>query len=236
MKKISLLLYILFHINSVFAQDLYIGLEGYSTNLWVATIGKLLLPFGEISYAPTIAIENDAPYSFGEMKNGYARTFSNPIKRMGDCAIGLSGEYFFEETNFGLYGSLKYKSKEVSFEGTELNDRARYISPELGLRFRTGKGDDYGSTFGISAAYDIMFKYKGNIHDFGNSAVNSGFSGIISIGFYNEDVLFSIKYSVPFYNFYNNSYSPDGGTTLPFKGVERKISYITFSLLKNISN
>lgn len=218
------------------AQEFYMGLEGYSTNLWVAELGKLLLPLGDFSYAPSIAIENDAPTSFGKMKSGYARTFSNPIKRMGDCAIGLSGEYYFEETNFGLYGSLKYKSTEVSFKGTQLNDRARYFSPELGLRLRSGKGEDSGFTFGFSAAYDLMFKYKGNIHDYSKSAANSGFTGNVSLGIYSENGVFSIKYSMPFYNFYNNNYSPDGGTTLPFKDVDRKIGYITFSLLRNLND
>lgn len=223
--------------SSVTVSAQFIGIEGYSTNWFLSQIMKVpIAPFklGGFGWSPSFSVSNNAPDDFGKMRNGYAQTFANPFKRIGDFGIGLSIEDY-SEIGIGYYTSLKYKSHEVAFKGTKLNDRARYISPEIGIRYTPSDIDRRsGITIGAGVSYDWMLKYRGKMHDYGNDAANSGFTASLSLGFCSREVeglSFSIKAGIPLYNFYNKDFSPDGGITHPFKDVDRQIGHFTFTWL-----
>lgn len=179
------------------------------------------------------SMRNDAPNEFGRMKGGYARAFSAPWKHMGDYGISISGAWDHYDKPFGFYVGLGYKSNEVVFDDTDLNDRTHYISPEAGLRFKFGK--QKGLYLEMGTSYDYAFSYKGGMHDYGKDAVNSGFCLNFGVGQWTSKGHFQLNLKLPMYNFYNKDFTPDNGMTFPFKNVDRSIGYISL-IFRNIGD
>lgn len=209
-----------------------------TTNYWVATIGNALLsPINnhgsddEVlfsvgwNYKFPVSVANNAPDGFGEMRGGYARAFSTPWKRVGDYSIGVTGSWANVDTPVGAYAGVNYKSNEVVFKDDDRNDRTHYISPEMGLRFRLG--EYRGLLIEVGAAYDAVLSYNGKYHDYSKDAVNSGICANMGIGLWGQSAAIVIRYSHPTYNYYNQDFTPDNGITFPFKGVNRKLGYIS---------
>lgn len=208
-------------------SNLSLGIDGYSTNYWFATI----VPY--INYAYSIHVDREVPdgYALGRMRSPYRRTFSHPFHRFGDLAAGLSAALDFDDFPIGVYGAVRYKTTEALYnhlpKGHD-NDRAHYINPELGLRGNFGN-----FSVELGASYDAVLSYKGHVHDFDKDAVNSGFNAVAGLGIklYDEDndyyYHFLVKYTHPLYNFYNEEFSPDGGVTHPLDGLKYKIGFIT---------
>ena len=196
----------------------------------IANVGIGTIAGDKILFAPQLvfpcSIGNDASNDFGEMRGGYARAFSSPWEYIGDYAIGISGAWDHYDKPFGFYIGLKYKSKEVVFKDVNRNDRAHYVSPEVGVRFKFG--DKHGLFLEMGTSYDYVFKYKGEMHDYGKDAVNDGFSINVGIGQWNSKGPCQLKFQLPIYNFYNKDFTPDKGMTYPFADVHRNIAYISF--------
>ena len=196
----------------------------------IANVGIGTATGDKILFAPQLifpcAIRNEASDGFGEMKGGYARAFSAPWKYLGDYAIGISGIWDHYDTPFGFYFGLNYKSKEVVFKDVNRNDRAHYVSPEVGLRFKFG--DKRGLLLEMGTSYDYVFKYKGGMHNYEKDAVNNGFCLNVGLGQWNSKGQCQLNFKLPIYNFYNKDFSPDKGLTYPFKDVDRNIAYISF--------
>ena len=196
----------------------------------IANVGIGTLTGDKILFAPQlifpVSIGNSAPESFGDMRGGYARAFSAPWKHLGDYGIGINGAWDHCDKPIGFYIGINYKSREVAFKGTDLNDRAHYIAPEAGLRFKFGY--EKGVYLEVGASYDYVVKYKGEMNDYGKDAVNNGVSLNFGIGRWNAKGPFQLNFKVPIYNFYNKDFTPDNGLTYPFKGVNRNIAYISF--------
>lgn len=185
---------------------------------------QLIFPF---------SMSNSAPDDFGTMRGGYARAFSAPWKHLGDYGIGLSGAWDHYDSPFGFYVGLNYKSREVAFKNEDRNDRAHYFSPEAGLRFKFG--NQKGLFLEMGTSYDYAFKYKGEMHNYGKDAVNSGFSINLGIGHWTKNGYTQLNLKMPLYNFYNKDFTPDNGITHPFRGVDRAIGYISL-IFRNYSD
>lgn len=224
------------------AQNYFtVNLNARTTNYWLAAIGNgLFKPFTyyeedeNVAFNPScdfvfpVSIANNAPSSFGTMKGGYARAFSTPWKRVGDCKLGVGGSWASTKVPFGVYANINYKTNEVVFKEDTRTDRTHYFSPELGLIMQSGVRG--GLVVEAGASYDMAFAYKGKMHDYGKEAVNSGFCINGGIGFGAEGIVALVKYSHPTYNFYNKDFTADHGTTYPFKDVNRKLGYISLEI------
>ena len=177
---------------------------------------QLILPF---------SIGNQSPNDFGQMKGGYARSFSAPWNYLGDYSINIVGAWDHYDNPFGFYLGLGYKSKEVVFGDSDLNDRAHYISPKAGVRFKFGS--QKGLFFEAGSSYDYAFQYKGRMHDYDKDAIKSGFNLNFGIGRWNANGHFQFNIEIPLYNFYNNNFSTDNNTQYPFKDTNRKMGYLS---------
>lgn len=181
------------------------------------------------NFAPQLvfpfSMKNSAPYDYEIMRGGYARAFSAPWKHLGDYCIGISSAWDHYNNPFGFYVGLDYKSKEVVFRNENRNDRAHYISPEAGLRFKFG--NNRGLFLKVGASYDYVLKYNGGQHNYEKNAVNSGISLNIGIGHWWNERSYLVNLTLPTYNFYNKDFTPDNGMSHPFKDVNRNIGYIS---------
>lgn len=194
----------------------------------IANVGLTDLSYDKFMFSPQLVFpfsaSNSAPESFGEMRGGYARAFSAPWKNVGDASVGISGAWDHYDKPIGFYIGLDYKTKEVAFKNEDKSDRAHYISPGAGIRFKFGKKE--GLFLEMGAAYDYAFAYSGGVHDFDKKAVNSGIAANIGIGTWTSGGLFQLNIKLPCYNFYNKNYSPDG-VLKPFNNVSRNIGQIS---------
>lgn len=204
-------------------------INGYTTNYWTAT----LLP---LDYAYSIHVDRDMPdgLGYGRMRSPYRRTFSHPFHRFGNLAIGPSASIDFEDVAIGFFGAVKYKTHEVFYDKLgkgDDNDRAHYISPELGVRLNFGdfevNGLDTRWTIEAGASYDVVIGYNGHVHDFSKKAIKGGFNAMVGFGYTTEEGSVVLKYTHPLHNFYNEDFSPDGGITHPLDGFKYKIGLLS---------
>ena len=205
--------------NSVNAQKIAVGLDGYTTNMWMA----LIVP--GLSYALPIHVSRDVPdaYPAGRISSPYRRTFSHPFHRFGNLAVGPTVSLQLEDKPLGFYAALRYKTEEAYYKRLKKghdNDRAHYIQPEIGVRYQ-------GVTLGMS--YNAVIGYDGHVNDFSKDAVNSGFNLVLGYTVKSEKGESSIYYTHPLYNFYDTHFSPDGGITHPLQEMKYKIGYFTAS-------
>lgn len=210
---------------SLGSANCVLGIDGYSTNYWFAAI----VPY--IQYAHSINLDRNVPdgSETGRISSPYRRTFSHPFHRFGNLAAGLTCSVDFEDFPIGFYGSFKYKTNEAFYnklpKGKD-NDRVHYINPELGLRVNFGDLEEAAFTVELGASYDAVLSYKGHVHDYDKDAVKSGFNAVVGIGVSSSSSNMTLKYVHPFYNFYNEKFSPDGGGTHPLEGFKYKIGQI----------
>ena len=186
----------------------------------------LFIPNIDIMF-PVIS-ENDTPEGlpFGRMHSPYYRYWRNTFKRFGDFRLSYDLSFDFKNTPFGLYFGIGYRTTQVCMSES-VNNRVHYLAPEAGNRLKFGDTDYYGGYFLIEVGgeYDKVLGYKGFIDR--KDAVNSGLSGRISVGGGAGATSYFLQYEHPFYNYFNNSYTPDGGITFPLENVKRKVGYIS---------
>ena len=184
-------------------------------------------------------IKNDKGYCAGDFRAGLDITLLAPREHVG---LRLGIDY----VNSGF---------RMKYPGNDEFDRhdAKGISPELLFRITTGdfmKRTHFVVEMG--GAYTYNFAYKGSF-DNSKDIVGNGFSGIAGIGFdtYGETTVYvngkynqnasdnmnkkvrmyfamMLEYRYDFYNYFNESYTPDG-VTYPYKGFKSKRGGLFFN-------
>lgn len=214
------------------------NINGYTTNYFAALFYNLVAnPIKQaiieddeesiaLNFIPRIDImfpipvHNTTQETVGDMYTPYKRCFKMPWKDFGDYSIGVSAAYDVGSTPFGVYFGCNYKSTKVPTD--ELDHRAQYISPNVGIRLRYG----FGLLLEFGGSYDGLLKYTGNYQD-NKDCANSGFCANFGLGLWGKGGSILLKYEHPLYNFFNENFSLDGGLTHPFEGVKRSMGYIS---------
>lgn len=144
-------------------------------------------------------------------------------------SFGGTLTYMSKEVPLGFWTKVVYE--RVGFSVRPTVDKGEYTSfsknmivPEVGIKIRFGKyrTAEMNWTLDIGASYDYALSAKGEYN--GTSTVNNGFTGIIGFGGGSPEkhFEFGINIGIPFYNYFNKSYSPDGGVTFPYENVNAK--------------
>ena len=93
------------------------------------------------------------------------------------------------------------------------------IVPEAALKILFGKyrTSEQMYILSLGARYDYAFNAKG-LYD-GKDTVNNGFSGIIGFEAASPSahIQMGLNFSIPFYKYFNEDFSPDGGITRPYR-------------------
>ena len=99
------------------------------------------------------------------------------------------------------------------------------IVPEAAVKILFGKYRTAEQMYILSlgARYDYTFNAKGLYN--GKETVNSGISGIIGFEFASpaQHIQMGGNYVIPFYDYFNKSYSPDGGMTYPYANAKTSL-------------
>jgi hypothetical protein len=175
----------------------------------------------------------------------------------GDFYAGMTMIYVNPLSVIGGFAFLDYKNKgfDMKYPGEEDYRRhyAQAIAPALGLRVRTGRLTGFHWVVEAGAAYNYNFKYNGS-YDNKLDVINNGFTGIYGIGFEfisgrrndrrysssttsyqyaSKESYFSmtLQYQKDHYNFFNESFSPDGGTMKPYQGFRSNIGYLCLTIV-----
>lgn len=137
-------------------------------------------------------------------------------------ATGVKG-YMSSEGDW-IYDSssdVRYTSPIGDMIGDELTLSKQMIVPEAGIKIRFGKyrTADQIFTIDLGARYDYALDSKGLYN--GKDVVNNGITGIFGFAYGRPDKHFQVgfNYEMPFYDYFNKSYSPDGGYSKPFKNL-----------------
>jgi hypothetical protein len=143
----------------------------------------------------------------------YHRAFSNPIKHIGDYAIGFDASY--KPSLFGIYAGAYFKSQEICFKESKDNLRGFYIQPRAG--FVLGKEN----TFEAGVFYDIVTGCGGSIADTDKGRLKGGLGLDFAIGnrSKNGKTVSLLQFSMPLHNFLDDSYPGQDG-------MKRKVGYI----------
>lgn len=128
--------------------------------------------------------------------------------------MSQDGEWIYDKSS-----DVKYTSEIGKLIGDNATLSKQMIVPEAGVKFRFGKyrTSDLMFTIDLGARYDYAIDSKGLFG--GKDVVNNGITGIIGFAYGRPDKHFQVgfDYEHPFYDYFNKSYSPDGGRTYPFK-------------------
>jgi hypothetical protein len=154
----------------------------------------------------------------------YHRAFSNPLKYLGDYAIGV--DVLYAPSVIGVYAGAYFKSQEITFANDPLdldgkNLRAFYFQPRIGLSLNFG--DSHRSGIEAGVFYDVLTGCGGSFDNVEKDMFEGGFGLDFALRFgnnkrYQQNVL---QLSLPLHNFVNEDYK-DGS----LKGVKRRVGYI----------
>jgi hypothetical protein len=155
-----------------------------------------------------------------EIYGPYHRAFSNPIKNLGDYAIGVDASW--KPSFIGVYAGAYFKSQEVVFK--QYNSiRGYYIQPRLGVIL--GKGDSH--SFEIGAFYDALTGCGGKMPGAKKSMLRGGFGLDFAYSFTPMDSKkqLLLQFSTPLHNFFAKGLTiVDGGNV--YNGFDRRVGYI----------
>lgn len=152
--------------------------------------------------------------------------------------IGVSYRvtYMSTETPFGFSAQVGYEKRGFTAAFPEEDTRCYFnrqmIVPEALLHIRFG--DYVSNTLNplvvLGAGYDYAFDAKSGQYK-GHKTVDSGVRGIFGIGVGNtrNHIQVYLRYEYCFYDWFNKSYSPDGGITKPYEGWKTKMGNISIS-------
>lgn len=149
-------------------------------------------------------------------------------------SIGYSVTYMSKELPLEFMTKIAYEQRgfdaRMKNESDYIAFRKQMIVPEAVLKIRIGKYRTASSIFvlNIGASYDYALDAQG-FHD-GKETVNNGFSGILGFAWGSPEVHFQlgVDASFPFYDYFNTSYSPDGGKTHPQMKAKAKPGVCNF--------
>lgn len=152
-----------------------------------------------------------------------------------NIAVAYSVSYQSKVTPFGFSFSVGYEKRGL--QTTLPHDEKCYfnrqmVNPTLLLNLRLGNyiENSINPVVELGGSYDYVFACKGLSKNI--DSVNSGFHGIFGVGIGNtmNHIQATLRYEQDFYNWFNESYSPDGGATHPYKGWKSKMGYLSVNL------
>ena len=170
-----------------------------------------------------IVPDPDLVFPIGLQKSGfdnhdiygpYHRAFGNPIKHIGDYAIGVDASY--KQSTLGFYAGTYFKSQEIVFKESDDNLRGFYVQPRAGLIIGSAK-----RAFEAGVFYDIVTGCGGSVDTTDKDMLKGGMG--LDFAFSSTDKKDRCKtllqFSMPLHNFLN----PDNQYV---KGMKRKVGYI----------
>lgn len=146
----------------------------------------------------------------------YHRAFGNPIKHIGDYAIGA--DVSFRPSIVGVYAGAYFKSQEIVFKETNTNLRGFYFQPRAGLVL--GKPS---AAFEAGVFYDVLTGCGGTMVGKDKDMLKGGLGLDFSLSSSDRGgkTMYLLQFSMPLHNFLNPDYN-DGS----LKGMKRKVGYI----------
>ena len=139
-------------------------------------------------------------------------------------SIGYSVNYTSKQVPFGFrfkvaYDHQNFKAKKDKKVDDWTSFSKDMIVPEAALKILFGKyrTSEQMYILSLGARYDYAFNAKG-LYD-GKDTVNNGFSGIIGFEAASPSahIQMGLNFSIPFYKYFNEDFSPDGGITRPYR-------------------
>lgn len=157
---------------------------------------------------------------FGDPNNIYGpyhRAFANPIKHIGDYAIGA--DVSFLPTGVGIYAGAYFKSQEIVWKDTKDNLRGFYFQPRVGLLMGTKKLSYEAGVF-----YDVVTGCGGSVEDNSKDRLKGGWGLDFAISRTDKkgNSKFLLQFSMPLHNFLNDGY-------IGQQGMKRKVGYISLT-------
>ena len=170
-----------------------------------------------------IVPDPDLVFPIGLQKSGfdnndiygpYHRAFGNPIKHIGDYAIGVDASY--KQSTLGFYAGTYFKSQEIVFKETDDNLRGFYVQPRAGLIIGSAK-----RAFEAGVFYDIVTGCGGSVATTDKDMLKGGLG--LDFAFSTTDRKEKnktmLQFSMPLHNFLNPDYAGQAG-------MKRKVGYI----------
>lgn len=145
-----------------------------------------------------------------------------------EFSVGLALNYTSKQVPFGFRAKVAYDHQGFRAREKKGSDWTVFtkdmIVPEAALKILFGKYRTAGTMVVVSlgARYDYALNAKGLYSD--KNTVNNGWSGIVGFEYASPAQHMSVggNYVIPFYDYFNDSYTPDGGYTYPFKNAKTK--------------
>ena len=152
----------------------------------------------------------------------YHRAFSNPIKHIGDYAIGMDVSY--KPSLVGFYAGAFFKSQEIVFKIDDTNLRAFYFQPRAGLIFGSLGGND--TSFESGVYYDVVTGCGGTLESKSKDMLKGGLGldFALSTSDKSDKTKYILQFSMPLHNFVNPDFSIPNGISM--KDMKRKVGYI----------
>ena len=213
-----------------------INTRAWSSNYWstlLYNIARDAVTYLVFDNNPAIeaAIPNaDLAFPIGMGKEGFAspndiygpyhRAFSNPLKYIGDYAIGVDASW--KESTLGFYAGAYFKSQEIVFKETDDNIRGFYIQPRAGFIMGSKK-----RAFEAGAFYDVVTGCGGSFDNTDKGMLKGGFG--LDFAFSTTDKKGNktlLQFSMPLHNFIDSSYNKNG---IDLSGMKRKVGYISLT-------
>jgi len=145
-------------------------------------------------------------------------------------SIGYAVNFTSKQVPFGFRAKLAYdhenfKARDYKEKGPWTSFSKDMIVPEAALKILFGKyrTSEQMYILSLGARYDYAFNAKGPFDS--KDAVNNGVSGIIGFEFASpaQHIQMGGNYVIPFYDYFNKDYSPDGGITRPFENAKTSL-------------
>ena len=184
---------------------------------WFPQVGWRTTFISEVQYADYHTYDLDVKENFFDWTDpgysiGYTVNFTSK-----QVPFGFRVKLSFEHENF--------KARDKKIKGDWTTFSKNMIVPEGALKIQFGKYRTSDGIFILSlgARYDYAINAKGLYNDKGT--VNSGVSGIIGfeIGRPTSHFQAGGNYVIPFYDYFNKNYSPDGGITYPYANAKTSL-------------
>jgi len=184
---------------------------------WYPQVGWRTAFISEVQYADYHTYDLDVKGNFFDWTDpGYS--------------IGYTVNFTSKQVPFGFRAKLSYehenfKARDKKLKGDWTTFSKDMIVPEAALKIQFGKyrTSEQMYILSLGARYDYALNAKGLYDD--KETVNSGVSGLIGFEFGSPSTHFQFgwTYAIPFYDYFNKDYSPDGGITYPFANAKTSL-------------
>ena len=168
--------------------------------------------------------------AFGEYKNSSFDTKGNMFDWTDPgFSVGYAVHFTSKQVPFGFRAKIAYDHQNFKSKPKNENSYTSFskdmIVPEVALKILFGKYRTSETMYIISlgASYDYAINAKGLYDD--KETVNSGFSGIVGLecAFPESHFQAGMHFTIPFYDYFNKDFSPDGGYSHPYRNAKTKM-------------